>query len=79
MELGTHHRRYISQNGRWASSFDALADAGAQATLQKDGWGKDFDLREGFVVSAGPDRKWETSDDLWIDVEAMELGGKTEP
>lgn len=56
----------------WPKSFEDLK---TKAPL--DAWGTPLEIREGFVISAGEDKKWDTRDDLYYDPEAKLLGGPT--
>ncbi len=44
-------------------------------TIPVDAWGTALDIREGFVVSAGKDKKWDTKDDIYYDPESQLIGG----
>lgn len=78
-ELGRLHREYIRRYGIWSRNFEDLRTVGAPDELLEDPWGTEIDIRESFLVIAGPDRKWDTRDDLWIDASSLQLGGAAAP
>lgn len=74
--LGAANRKHFKDFGTWARRTREIKSVGAEDADLVDVWGTEFDLRDkGFVVSAGPDKKWDTSDDLWIEAAAGDLGG----
>lgn len=74
--MGKLNADYLKKFGIWPNSFDNFKELNAQLpeTLE-DSWKTPLDLRgEGFIVSAGPDAKFDTKDDLWINSATGELG-----
>ncbi|MCB2156954.1 protein kinase [bacterium] len=72
---GDFNRQFIARNGVWASSVDDLIAEGAEMPAVTDAWGREFDIRDEFVVCAGEDGKWDNKDDFWYDCRAEEIGG----
>ncbi|MEQ8820361.1 MAG: hypothetical protein RLY93_08950 [Sumerlaeia bacterium] len=75
--LSEYSFQYAQKYGVWAATPDELKDLGAEKV--EDGWGTRLDLRDDFVVSAGPDRRWDTKDDLWFDGTALMVDGWRPP
>lgn len=73
---GTHVQGYLKRFGTWPVTFEDLKELKIElAETRPDGWGTELQLRgEGFIVSAGPDAKFDTKDDLWINSQTQELG-----
>lgn len=75
--VGTVNLNYLKKYGIWPLTFDKLNEldpAGMPEALE-DSWGTPLQLRpQGFIVSAGPDAKFDSKDDLWINSANLELG-----
>lgn len=68
--------KHLRDNGTWATRTRDIKGLGAEDADLLDAWGTEHDLRDkGFIVSAGPDKKWDTKDDFWIESKDMSLGG----
>jgi serine/threonine-protein kinase len=72
LTLGRLVQLYERTNGRYP---ETLADLPLVDTPVEDAWGTPLDLREGFVISAGEDKAWDTADDFYFDPEYTVIGG----
>lgn len=69
--VGAAHKKYLVDNGLWAAEMAELKLPKDQTV---DAWGTPLELRESYVVCAGPDRKWDTGDDMWVEAESGSAG-----
>lgn len=82
----TQTARTILTIGRFVQTFKKLRnqypasiqDLGLGPVKSNDFWGTPLEIRDGFVISAGRDKKWDTKDDLYFDPEMGILGGAIE-
>jgi hypothetical protein len=82
----TQTARTILTIGRFVQTFKKLRnqypasiqDLGLGPMKSTDFWGTPLEIRDGFVISAGRDKKWDTRDDLYFDPEMGILGGAIE-
>lgn len=77
-EIGLLARGFEKTANRWPASLEDLEELGATEAMFTDAYGKELDLRDEFVISAGPDKKWDTDDDIWFDA-AQGLPGGYQP
>ncbi len=75
LTLGRLVQLYQKTNGRYP---ETLADLPLVDTPVEDAWGTPLDVREGFVISAGEDKTWDTADDFYFDPEYTVVGGYVE-
>jgi len=73
--LGRFVQLYYKAYHKYPTTFREL---GRDTGNPIDAWGTPLDLREGFVVSAGKDKTWDTDDDLFFDPETSLIGGYVE-
>lgn len=77
-EVGTMMIVYQRENGlpadQWATSIDDLAHLGSPEEFE-DAWGREFEIRGSYVVSAGKDGTFDNEDDVWFDVATGRPGG----
>lgn len=76
LEVGRLHRNYLRDYGIWARRLDDLRAENLPEELFEDAWGKAFDVRDSYIVSAGANGRWDDADDVWFDADARELGGR---
>lgn len=75
LAFGRFVQMYKKINGRFPATFAEMRKGDANPI---DAWGTPLDLREGFVVSAGKDKKWDTRDDIFFDPQSALIGGYVE-
>lgn len=74
--LATANMKHMKDFGTWARRQREIKAVGADDADLRDSWGVDLDLRDkGFIVSSGPDMKWDTADDFWIESKETSVGG----
>ncbi|MDX2177085.1 MAG: protein kinase [Candidatus Sumerlaeia bacterium] len=73
--LGTMNGDYRKKYGVWAAKTQDFSEFGMLAADRVDGWGFGIDVRQEYIVSAGADRKWDTSDDVYVDSASGAWGG----
>jgi serine/threonine protein kinase len=79
-QMAVAQRSYAAKFGVWVQSPDRLDEFAVSSDVLLDAWGTALEYRQRYVVSAGPDKKWDSNqgssaDDLWINSDTMELGG----
>ncbi len=77
-DLGEFMQKYFLKYGNWPFTKYDLLEFDVPEILFVDAWGNEIDLRRSFVVSAGKDGKWDTSDDFWYDVDEKLFGAAEE-
>jgi len=70
-KAGAAQKRYLADNGISATKLSELA---LPKEGQSDAWGTVLEIREDYIVSAGPDKLWDTDDDLWVEATTGTLG-----
>jgi serine/threonine protein kinase len=76
MKVMAHAQRaYAQKYGVWVASPDALEELAVTPESTVDAWETPLEYRIRFTVSAGPDKRWDTPDDVWINSETLEVGG----
>ncbi|MCC5877993.1 MAG: protein kinase [Candidatus Sumerlaeia bacterium] len=69
-----HQREQGLSADQWASSIEDIEHLGTAEEF-KDAWGREFEIRGSYIVSAGADGKFDNEDDVWFDVATGRPGG----
>jgi len=77
--IGQIATKYHQTFGTWPLSVDEMKEVTDEEINMTDSWGTDMEVRPmGFIMSAGPDKEWQTDDDMWIDSENNEIVSNSE-
>lgn len=68
-------RRHFDRHGAAPESAADFIKEGADPSLMRDKWRTPFRIGRGVLTSAGMDRKFDTEDDMWIDIFTLAVGG----